>query len=142
MLSVARAFDGLPVEISLAAFILALVLVSCFWTRNKPHLRNIPGPRLASFSNLWKIAGVLNQDMPWRNIEVHEKYGPLVRIGPNHVSTSDPEALKVIYGFVNIFKKVGSLASGLKLQHSYSIKPNAANFICTVSLLHNRRGLV
>ena len=44
--------------------------------------------------------------MPRRNIELHEKFGPLVRIGPNHVSISDPVALKTVYGFTNIFKKV------------------------------------
>ncbi len=107
MSSVLRVFDGLPVKTSLAAFTLTLIFLSCLWTKYKPHLRKIPGPRLASFSSLWKIAGVLNQDMPWRNIAVHEKYGPLVRIGSNHVSTSDPDALKTIYGFVNVFKKVG-----------------------------------
>ncbi|KAL8897199.1 MAG: hypothetical protein Q9192_002703 [Flavoplaca navasiana] len=105
MSSIFKTLDSLPAQASLAAFTLVLVLVSCLWTRYKPHLRKIPGPTLASFSNLWKIAGVLKQDMPWRNIAAHEKYGPLVRIGPNHVSTSDPEALKVIYGFVNVFRK-------------------------------------
>lgn len=29
--------------------------------------------------------------------EAHKKYGPLVRIQPNHVSVADPEAIPVIY---------------------------------------------
>lgn len=122
MLSIFKTLDSLLGQASLAAFTLALALVSCLWTRYKPHLRKIPGPTLASFSNLWKIAGVLKQDMPWRNIAAHEKHGPLVRIGPNHVSTSDPEALKVIYGFVNVFRKVGWLAFGSDLQRFCSIQ--------------------
>lgn len=28
---------------------------------------------------------------------LHEKYGPIIRIGPNEVVTTDPEALKKIY---------------------------------------------
>lgn len=29
--------------------------------------------------------------------KAHKKYGPLVRIQPDHVSVADPEAISVIY---------------------------------------------
>ncbi|KAL8759746.1 MAG: hypothetical protein Q9199_000552 [Rusavskia elegans] len=104
--------DILSITASSAILVVGLTILSCVWTKNTLHLRGIPGPRLASFSSLWKIAGVLKQDMPWRNIAVHEQYGPLVRIGPNHVSTSDVEALKVIYGFTNVFRKSAFFSIG------------------------------
>ena len=103
-------FNGNP-SLVLCIFI----LVQYLWTRYRPGLRNVPGPVLASFSNFWRIAGVVSQDMPWRNISVHDRYGPLVRIGPNHVSTSDPQALKTIYNFTNIFRKVRGFPQGINL---------------------------
>ena len=39
-------------------------------------------------------------------IALHKKYGPLVRIGPNHVSVSDPKAINIIYGLKTGFTKV------------------------------------
>ncbi|EDN03976.1 predicted protein [Histoplasma mississippiense (nom. inval.)] len=120
-------FDNLQTYSILVAF---LFFVSCIWTRYSPGLRNVPGPFVASFSNLWKIYRVLKKDMAWRNIEVHEKYGPLVRIGPNHVSASDPEALKTIYNFTNIFPKsefysIGEgLYEGKKLPTLFTTRSN------------------
>lgn len=44
--------------------------------------------------------------MHLENIKVHEEYGPIVRIGPNHVSLSDPQSMRTIYGIQNVFPKV------------------------------------
>ncbi|EGC43398.1 cytochrome P450 oxidoreductase [Histoplasma capsulatum var. duboisii H88] len=120
-------FDNLQ---TYSIFVAFLFFISCIWTRYSPGLRNVPGPFVASFSNLWKIYRVLKKDMAWRNIEVHEKYGPLVRIGPNHVSASDPEALKTIYNFTNIFPKsefysIGEgLYEGKKLPTLFTTRSN------------------
>lgn len=62
-------------------------------------LRRVPGPFLARFSNFWKLSAAWNQDMPKRNIEAHQKYGPVVRIGHNTVSVSDSSALATVYSF-------------------------------------------
>lgn len=40
-------------------------------------------------------------------IKLHQKYGPLVRVGPSHVSVSDPDAVKIIYGINTGFTKTG-----------------------------------
>ena len=69
-------------------------------------LRQVPGPFLARFSNLWKLNAAWHQDMPKRNIAIHQKYGSVVRIGHNTVSVSDPSALAVIYNF-KAWDKVG-----------------------------------
>ncbi len=90
--------------------LISLVIVRLFLVKNRRGLRDVPGPFLASFSNLWKLTAVLKQNMPQQNIAVHEKFGPLVRIGPNHVSISDPVALKAVYGFTTVFRKVTSMA--------------------------------
>ncbi|KAL8785804.1 MAG: hypothetical protein Q9195_008485 [Heterodermia aff. obscurata] len=60
-------------------------------------IRDIPGPRVAAFSNLW----LLYQCRRGRRFkavdDAHKKYGKLVRIQPNHVSIADPDAIPVIY---------------------------------------------
>ncbi|KAK1757894.1 cytochrome P450 [Echria macrotheca] len=58
------------------------------------RLRHVPGPFLASFSYLWLARvqrsgrmGPIYRDLP-------AKYGSLVRIGPNEVTTDDPEVIR------------------------------------------------
>ncbi|KAI9842249.1 MAG: hypothetical protein M1837_007394 [Sclerophora amabilis] len=64
--------------------------------------------------------------MPSRNVELHAKYGPIVRIGPNHVSLSDPEALRAIYSTKSVFTKTAfytlaqSTYEGKTLQNLFS----------------------
>ena len=76
------------------------------YTHYHGGLNAIPGPFTASFCNLWKVLAVYNNDMPRRNIEVHRRFGPVVRIGPDHVSFSTPEALHTIHGSRQAYQKV------------------------------------
>ena len=40
-------------------------------------------------------------------VDLHEKYGSAVRVGPNVVSIADPDAIDKIYGIKTDFMKVG-----------------------------------
>ena len=60
-------------------------------------IRDIPGPRLAAFSNLWLLYQCRRGRRFMAVDGVHEKWGPLVRIQPEHVSIADPEAIPIIY---------------------------------------------
>jgi len=82
-----------------------LILHLCL-KRYRNGLRQVPGPFLASFSNLWRLYVVWKEGMPWTSIRLHEKHGPLVRIGPKHVSVGHPEGLKIIYGPDGRYNKV------------------------------------
>lgn len=67
-----------------------------------PYLRNhairsVPGPVLAAFSNLWLMYQCRRGRRYLAVDDAHKKYGPLVRIQPDHVSVADPEAIPVIY---------------------------------------------
>ena len=67
-----------------------------------PYLRNhsirdIPGPPLAAFSNLWLLYQCRLGRRYLAVDEAHKKYGPLVRIQPDHVSVADTNAISVIY---------------------------------------------
>jgi benzoate 4-monooxygenase len=68
-------------------------------------LRSVPGPRLAAFSKFWLFYQA-RQGRRWEVVDsLHQRLGPLVRIQPNHVSVSSPDAIQVIYGHGNGFLK-------------------------------------
>ncbi|KAF8751833.1 Cytochrome P450 monooxygenase [Rhizoctonia solani] len=65
-----------------------------------PHdyRRRFSGPWLASLSGSW-LARSASSGRHYQNIlQLHEKYGKFVRVGPNHISISDPDALEEVYG--------------------------------------------
>ncbi|KAH7174986.1 cytochrome P450, partial [Fusarium flagelliforme] len=92
-------------------------------------LRHIPGPFLASCTDLWAAIAV------WRGryyhdmvTEWHAKYGPVVRVGPNRVSFADPSAIPNIYGTSLTYPKSDSyrpmevLAKGDAVQSIITIR--------------------
>lgn len=58
------------------------------------RLRHIPGPWLASISNLWMIRASTSTRLSEVFEEAGESYGSLVRIGPNQILTSDADFLR------------------------------------------------
>ncbi|EJC97640.1 cytochrome P450 monooxygenase [Fomitiporia mediterranea MF3/22] len=58
----------------------------------------ITGPFFARFSDAWLgwVAAHGNRSVVVHKL--HKKYGLFVRLAPNHVSISDPEALHIVYG--------------------------------------------
>ncbi|KAF2172538.1 hypothetical protein M409DRAFT_17769 [Zasmidium cellare ATCC 36951] len=73
--------------------------------RYRPGLRQVPGPLLASFSDLDRIISTAKGLCMNYHLKLHEQYGPLVRIGPKHVSISDPSYIPVLYGINSKFWK-------------------------------------
>jgi hypothetical protein len=69
-------------------------------------LRDIPGPVLARFTRLWYFIEIYKGSFEVTNVELHKKYGPIVRIAPREYSIDDVEAAKTIYGHGNAFVKV------------------------------------
>lgn len=61
-------------------------------------LRKFPGPILRRASSIpWAIQHVRG-NQPFETHKLHEKYGPVVRITPNHLSFTNAQAFKDIYG--------------------------------------------
>lgn len=60
-------------------------------------LQAIPGPLLCRFTPLWAWYHSFLGDESRQIQALHEKYGPVIRIGPNDVVISDGEALAPIY---------------------------------------------
>ncbi|ETN41001.1 uncharacterized protein HMPREF1541_02933 [Cyphellophora europaea CBS 101466] len=82
-----------------ACLILALAIFSFVLYRAYFHpLARIPGPPSARFSGSWRNArywrGTWHEDI----LELHRKYGRVVRIGPNEVAVVDGTTAKRLYG--------------------------------------------
>lgn len=95
-------------NLSLPACILVFVIVFFSYTRTyfRKGLSSLPGPILARLSGLYRLSLVHDGRAPERYRELHEKCGPIVRIGPNHVSVSDTAMIPTIYGIGSKFLKV------------------------------------
>lgn len=78
---------------SVGAFVCLLIYRIAFHP-----LRNIPGPFLAKMTGHWRNhrtwRGTWHDDI----LQIHERYGPVVRIAPNEVSIVDKNAIKLLYG--------------------------------------------
>lgn len=66
-------------------------------------LRSIPGPWIARFTRLWYFMHVRSGQFHHKNIELHAKYGPIVRVAPNMYSINEPD--KAVYGIGSKFAK-------------------------------------
>lgn len=60
-------------------------------------LSRYPGPKIAALTNLWKAYYVYKLVLHEKLVELHEQYGPVVRVGPNHLHFWDGEAIAPIY---------------------------------------------
>lgn len=95
-------------QVALWLLVLCLI-IDAVRTRYRPGLRNVPGPFLASISNIdrvWSCAKGLQMNY---HLKLHERYGPLVRIGPNHVSFADCSLIPLVYDIKSKFLKVLSV---------------------------------
>ncbi|KAG7286032.1 hypothetical protein NEMBOFW57_008331 [Staphylotrichum longicolle] len=81
--------------------------VVAWLVRNRYHngLNKYPGPFLASLTDWWRFMDVYKRRPELSHIALHKKYGPVVRLGPNTLSFSDPDSLKTIYGLNKGFIK-------------------------------------
>lgn len=88
------------------AAILAYYLI-CYLTS---PLKDIPGPFLAKFTNLWRVYDYYHLVSPETQKMLHAKHGIAVRLGPNLVSLNEPSLISIVYNTRGTFRKVcGSL---------------------------------
>lgn len=91
-----------PLEISNSTALLLVPAGLALWYiltsfRSWYRLRHIPAPSvLATFSYLWLGRNTFSGKQYWVHRELHAKYGPFVRIGPNEIMTDDVSVIKQI----------------------------------------------
>lgn len=90
----------------LASLFLAALTARLLHNKYGKGINSVPGPPLAPFSDLWRFIIVAGRRPELKHIEMHQKYGKVVRLGPSVVSVSDPDAIKIIYGINAGFVKV------------------------------------
>ncbi|KAM0081256.1 hypothetical protein ACKRZS_006586 [Fusarium odoratissimum] len=94
-----------PIAIfAIPAVVLALLLRFIVQSFRSP-LRTVPGPTLARLTDGWYFWKVWKGSFQDVNLDLHKKYGTIVRYGPNRYSFNDPEAAKTIYGLGTHFPK-------------------------------------
>jgi len=75
----------------------ACVLLYVLYQRVFSPLAKVNGPFWASLSPAWKLLKLVNGNYHETIVELHEVYGPIVRIAPNEVIISDKNAIREIY---------------------------------------------
>jgi hypothetical protein len=87
--------------------------------RNYLFLKSIPGPLAARFTNLYRLLLVVNGRKPHEaHLELHTRYGDLVRLGPDCVSVTGSQSyIPQIYG----------IGKGLVKSDFYSCFQNIVN---------------
>ncbi|KAI1167081.1 cytochrome P450 [Nemania serpens] len=87
-----------PALVALLLYSIGLCLLAVvahgFWSWQR--LRHIPGPSLAGFSSVWMVRKSLTGRFHQHLRHVADNYGPLARIGPNELLSTDPDVLRMM----------------------------------------------
>lgn len=80
-----------------AIVLVAITLLYVVYQRYLHPLAKYPGPFLASVTDLWQAHQFFTLQQPYNLTKLHEKYGPVVRYGPDKLSVTYESAVPIIY---------------------------------------------
>ncbi|MCJ1398854.1 hypothetical protein MMC11_002055 [Xylographa trunciseda] len=89
-------FFRLPIV--LVAVLAVFYVIWLVITTQLSPLNAIPGPRWAKYTRYWLLRTLTTGYAQDTLLELNRKYGPLVRIGPNHLLTDDPVFVRRMLG--------------------------------------------
>ncbi|KAI1317563.1 putative cytochrome P450 monooxygenase [Xylariaceae sp. FL0255] len=91
---------GSSANLAVAGLALGVVYVvaSCFYNIFLHPLRKVPGPLLYRVSVIPRSIDFMTGRLPMKLVDMHKQYGSAVRIRPNEVVFSSPQAWRDIYG--------------------------------------------
>ncbi len=95
-----------------ASFTLAL------FNLTKHSLSGFPGPRLWACSRIPYVLSLQNGTLPMKIKDLHDIYGPVVRIAPNELSFISPEAWNDIYSDKSSALERGAIFYGVMGQNT------------------------
>ncbi|KAK6223056.1 cytochrome P450 [Colletotrichum tabaci] len=91
---------------SVAVAVLVLIAYGVVSTvRQYLRLRHIRGPPSAGLSKWWLVRAIGGGRAHLDFYEACEKYGPIVRVGPNDLITSDPDLIKHMLNVRSTYKR-------------------------------------
>ena len=94
--------------LNLCLYAFAVAVAYELWWQFRSPLKSIPGPFLAKWTNIWRLVMVARKQYHTVLRDMHKQYGSVVRIGPNVLSLSDPQWIKIVYSTRGDFEKVRS----------------------------------
>lgn len=97
-------------------------------------LKDIPGPFWASISSFWYYWAIVNSKWENYQIPIHQKYGPIVRLAPNHIQVAEAAEIETIYG-----PKQNFIKSNFYLPFNAKISPRPDNFAAIDDKVHSDR---
>jgi cytochrome P450 len=112
------------------------VLLTCGYILYNVYLHPLskyPGPFWSAATHIPRVRVLLSGQLSYHVLELHEKYGDVVRIGPNELSYNNANAWKDIYGF-----KQGH-AQLPKDPNFYTSPPGGAHSIITTDVAGHSR---
>ncbi|KAM0292219.1 hypothetical protein ACHAO9_003192 [Fusarium lateritium] len=80
--------------------------------RRSYRLRHIPGPARAGWSSWWQLRGALSGRYHEHLKNAADQFGPLVRIGPNELLSTDPAVLRSMSAVRSTYTKGDFYSSG------------------------------
>ena len=98
--------QAMEIILYLPATFLLLILGQFLVNRYWQGLNNIPGPWLASTTNIWRLFVTLGRRPEVLHKKLHKRYGDFVQMGPNFVSITDWETVKQIWSPNSGYSKV------------------------------------
>ncbi|KAK8050182.1 hypothetical protein PG994_011912 [Apiospora phragmitis] len=82
-----------------------ILLIWYFAAYQQSHLRQYPGPFLAGWTNGWRVYLAMSGKVSPTMKELHEKYGPVVRTGPNLLDLNIPSLIRTVYNTNGLWRK-------------------------------------
>ncbi|CVL04878.1 hypothetical protein LB506_006255 [Fusarium annulatum] len=83
----------------------AFVVARIFYDLLFSPLRRIPGPLAAKYTDFYRAYLATKGNVDGHMRAWHQKWGSAVRVGPNTISISDPDLIRVIYTTRNPWRK-------------------------------------
>ncbi|KAK7047898.1 hypothetical protein VNI00_006226 [Paramarasmius palmivorus] len=93
--------DWTPATVAYAALTGVFLYHFIPWLVDPYGYRQYPGPFLAQFSDAWLIWAAIGGHRSEKVHALHLKYGPIIRIAPNHLSIATSSALQTVYAHGN-----------------------------------------
>ncbi|KAF4945581.1 hypothetical protein FGADI_11837 [Fusarium gaditjirri] len=92
--------------------IVVLIVQVFYLVRRWSRLRHVPGPASAGWTSWWQCRGALSGCYHEHLKNAADQFGPLVRIGPNEVLSTDPVVLRSMSAVRSTYTKGDFYSSG------------------------------
>ncbi|RWA04439.1 hypothetical protein EKO27_g10667 [Xylaria grammica] len=97
-------------------------------------LKKYPGPPLAAWTNYWRMYHAYKGSMHVITKELHNKYGPVVRMGPNYLDIDCSSLIKTCFDRNGVWKKselyaVSGVLHNGKITYNIFSETDSAAFI-------------